>query len=796
MKKTYFKASGMLAAAIFGITTILGGVQLTSCSADGGSSSDESSEQESQNGGGGGSENGSGSGGATSSGEGIVGTTGGSIKSNAGVQILKAQGWLESGYVTWTDSAESYNVYYKSTSATDYTKVDTPLIRNYGDYARVDILGLTAGDYDVKIHAVNDGTESSEFSEASISVASHDRSGYAFTGTTTPGAYNKDGTLKDNAVVIYLTDKTKETVTMDVVTGNKNKTETKVGIIEILLGYKKGYETRPLAIRVVGEVKDWAVLNSDKNTKGDLVIENKNSTVGITMEGVGEDAVANGWGLRFKNADYGEARNLAFINCHSDEGDNIGLQQDNNYIWIHNCDMFYGNAGSDADQVKGDGALDCKKSNYVTFSYNHFWDNGKCNLLGLSEGVKSTDSNPYYITYHHNWYDHSDSRHPRVRYYNAHIYNNYYDGNAKYGAGSTLGSSLFVESNYFRNCKNPMMTSMQGTDVYAGGTKRDPANLGTFSKEDGGVIKAYNNYMTGTYTFIPYGATSYVAKGSEVTASAQGITTTVDYDAYVVDSRAATVPNTIVSYQGSNYYSNFDTASSFYSYTADSPEDAKANVEKYAGRMNGGDLHYTFNNSVEDTNYIVIDELKALVTNYISKLKSVYGISENAAYTGGSSSDTTGSSSGNSGDDSGDTDGGSGNGGSSGSTTTITPASISYPTTPLTSGEYEKGFASIGFSLIGNSTNSSIADKQIDVYYGAYLAFYVDKKCTLTDSTVGNKGCMIVKSDGTVIKDLGKSTGNFSVELEAGNYYITTGSEVASGAYTRLKPTITVTYTE
>ena len=93
---------------------------------------------------------------------------------------------------------------------------------------------------------------------------------------------------------------------------------------------------------------------------------------------------------------------------------------------------------------KGDGSLDCKKSTYVTFSYNHFWDSGKCNLLGLSEGTTSD----LYITYHHNWYDHSDSRHPRCRYYSAHIYNNYYDGNSKYGAGACL-----LEKNIStRNC--------------------------------------------------------------------------------------------------------------------------------------------------------------------------------------------------------------------------------------------------------------------------------------------------------------------------------------------------------
>ena len=172
-------------------------------------------------------------------------------------------------------------------------------------------------------------------------------------------------------------------------------------------------------------------------------------------------ATANGWGIRLKNASNIEIRNIGIMNVNSGEGDNIGLQQNNDHIWVHNVDFFYGDAGSDADQVKGDGALDCKKSTYITFSYNHFWDNGKSNLLGLSEGTTSG----LYITYHHNWYDHSDSRHPRVRYYSAHVYNNFYDGNAKYGIGSTLGSSVFSESNYYRNCKYPMLTSLQGSIV-------------------------------------------------------------------------------------------------------------------------------------------------------------------------------------------------------------------------------------------------------------------------------------------------------------------------------------------
>ncbi|UKI50617.1 MAG: hypothetical protein L6U99_04390 [Clostridium sp.] len=37
-----------------------------------------------------------------------------------------------------------------------------------------------------------------------------------------------------------------------------------------------------------------------------------------------------------------------------------------------------------------------------------------------------------------------------------------------------------------------------------------------------------------------------------------------------------------------------------YSYLPDSPEQAKANTMKYAGRINGGDFKWSFDNNIED----------------------------------------------------------------------------------------------------------------------------------------------------------------------------------------------------
>ena len=428
-----------------------------------------------------------------------------SIQINAqAITINQATPWLESAYLTWNpvSGVDSYNVYYTGGGFTDQI-IDTQLIRNYGTYFRADILGLAAGSYTFKVTPVTSGIEGTGTISSSIAVLAHDRNGFAHSNGKIPGAYNLNGTLKTNAVILYITQDTKNTISLNVTGANSNPC---VGLQTILDGFKKGNDTRPLSIRLIGNITD---LNYMLN--GDIVIENKNTVnSSITFEGVGSDALANGWGLRVKKGSNIEIRNLGFMLTNASEGDNIGLQQDNDYVWVHNCDFFYGSSGSAADQAKGDGAMDAKRSNYVTISYNHFWDTGKSCLLGLSEGTNSG----IYATYHHNWFDHSDSRHPRVRYFSTHIYNNYFDGISKYGTGSTLGSSLFVEGNYFRNAKYPMLISKQGTDILNGAP-------GTFSGEDGGFIKAFNNFMTGQTSFLPYNA----------------VTNPTQFDAYVASTR-------------------------------------------------------------------------------------------------------------------------------------------------------------------------------------------------------------------------------------------------------------------
>ena len=518
--------------------------------------------------------------------------------------ITEASGWLETAYVKWTPvtGATGYNVYVKSASASDsaYVQLDDELIRKYPSYMRADAVGLKAGDYVMKIVPLNNGKENTSAAIVSdkLTVNAHDRSGFTFSSNSPVkngvGAYNNDGTLKSNASVLYVTEANKNTVKMKI--GNTEYT----GVAAITQAIKAKSNCQPVAIRIIGQVTLSGLACKDVSSAYAIGVK---GAANVTFEGIGDDATLYGAGVAVFQSTGIEVRNLGLMNWGGGkDGDGISLKQSLG-VWVHNNDVFYGNAGSDGDQAKGDGSMDLKdNSQYVTVSYNHFWDSGKMSLCGMK-----SESGENWITYHHNWFDHSDSRHPRIRTMSVHVYNNYYDGNSKYGVGAAKDSEAFVEANYFRNCNYPMLSSMQGSDVLAGGI---------FSSENGGVIKAYNNYMEGQKSVIYANSDA-----GTTTASA------TDFDAYLATSRSETVPSTYKAKQGGKTYSNFDTKVDLGVDTADidAPADVPSIVTKYAGRIMGGDFKWTFDNSVDDTSYSLNRPLKDKLNAYKTSLVSVGG---------------------------------------------------------------------------------------------------------------------------------------------------------------------------
>ena len=540
---------------------------------------------------------------------------------NGQVEVTTAKGWHESLYVCWMPfaGATSYNVYVKGGQYAEYTRIDRELVRDYGSYGRADILGLKAGEgYEVKVVPVDANGEvaTAATTATGIKVVNYNREGFAHLNYSGVGAYNDDGTLKDGAKVLYVTAKTAKTVSTEVLVDKSKVTRT--GLQDIIDAYQKGTDTTPLAIRIIGKVSREDLDKISSSSEG-LQVKGKNaySLMPITIEGVGEDATVSGFGFLVRNCKGVEMRNFAIMLCMDDC---ISLDTNNSNIWLHNLDLFYGQTGGDADQAKGDGTIDLKGgTKYVTISSNRYWDCGKSSLCGMG----GDDAN--YITYQNNWFDHSDSRHPRIRCMSVHIWNNYFDGVAKYGVGVTSGASAFVEANYFRNCNKPMLISMQGSDI------NNSEHKGTFSSEDGGIIKSFANVFAEKSSNFKY-----------VTWQQDN----VEFDAYEASERNEVVPDEVKAKKGGSGYDNFDTnASLMYSYSPANAIDVPSNVTGYygAGRLNHGDFLWDFTG--KDANYDVDTALKSALNNYKSKFVKIFG----------DDSDETGDDSGNTGGDSGET---------------------------------------------------------------------------------------------------------------------------------------------
>lgn len=674
----------------------------------------------------------------------------GGVENPAGVvKITEAKAWLESAYLKWVpfEGASSYNVYV------DGKKIDAQLIRQYASYFRADVLGLKAGSYSVKVVPVDAaGKELAGANTVSnLVVKNYNREGFAHFNLKGIGAYNNDGTLKSNAKVLYITASTAKTVSTEVITGANNKKETVKGLQAIIDAYQKGYDTTPIAFRIIGKVS-LADLDGTSSSAEGLQIKGKTgySTMNMTFEGVGDDATIYGFGFLVRSAKSVEFRNFAIMRCLDDA---MSLDTENSNIWIHHLDLFYGRKGSAADQAKGDGTVDIKdNSKYVTVAYNHFWDNGKSSMCGMK-----SETGENWITYHHNWFDHSDSRHARVRTMTVHMYNNYYQHCDVYGVGATMGSSVFMESNYFDAVKRPIMSSQQGTD--AKGSK------GTFSGEKGGMIKAYGNVFANK----PSGF-SYVTYASNNTS----------FDAYDVAKASDQVPASVKTLVGGTTYNNFDTNSSLmYAYSADNAADVPAIIEGFygAGRLNHGDINFDIPDETVVTNghQQPLPALASILDSYKSGVVKVFGIGSIAGE-GGSTGDNTG--------DNGNTGGSTG--GSTGGGTTE-PSTPDTPSAPSVEGTVLVTFAgktpSSSIVTVNGSYSTSKGVATIDgtayttcvkMESSTSIKLTLDKKVSAT-FYFADAETASMKIAGTKIKATGST---YTTTLEAGTHEITKDKSV------------------
>ncbi len=472
------------------------------------------------------------------------------------IAFSASEGYEEGAFASWTPvtGADSYKAYV-SVDGANFTEIDAELIRSYDSYVRVDAVGIVAGDYVIKVEALAGGAVIAEGTTESLTVTNYDRSGYAhFNNTEGVGAYNDDGTLKDNAIVLYVTDANKDTVS---VTAKDGTTVAGIGHILNSVGedngtvgdgicelYRDGknvtgkandnagiirklaLEGTPLVVRIVGTVTAPAGLTEyNSYNYGGSVGDNgymarMQDGLNITIEGIGSDAVVDGWGIHFictsghpelgKNF---EVRNIAFKNVPEDCVGMEGQQEGSEITapvercWIHDCEFYAPVISNPAESDKkgGDGACDFKRGQYFTNSYCIYYGYHKTNLVGSSDS-----SLQYHLTYHHNYWKDCDSRGPLARQANIHMYNNVFDGQTSYCMNPRANAYIFSEYNLFYQCKNPMQIKLGAIKSYNDSISCCNGDIqGTFVTSKTETVSSANKYPTfdtdANLSYIPTG---------------------------------------------------------------------------------------------------------------------------------------------------------------------------------------------------------------------------------------------------------------------------------------------------
>lgn len=188
----------------------------------------------------------------------------------------------------------------------------------------------------------------------------------------------------------------------------------------------------------------------------------------------------SGCGLNVRQVKNVIVENLAFNGW---DDDAINIETSTNVLIDHNT---FGTGY--------DGSVDTKRgSDFVTISWNHFDGQDKNSLVGHSDDNGSQDRGHLRVSYHHNWFDGTNQRNPRVRFGNpVHVFNNLYTNVGSYGVASTQEAGVLVEGNYFEN-----------TD--------DPFHRGEGSSSAGGLLARNNHFVNsgggqqgGSVASVPY----------------------------------------------------------------------------------------------------------------------------------------------------------------------------------------------------------------------------------------------------------------------------------------------------
>ena len=240
-------------------------------------------------------------------------------------------------------------------------------------------------------------------------------------------------------------------------------------------------------VKTLSELETWAA-GREKNTTAEVLqisgkISSSSSTLitikngsNITIEGVGKTGELQNVGLNIRDYNNVIVRNLTI---HEVAYPNDALTLDNvQHGWVDRCEL-YSKIGDGIGVDTYDGLLDIKKgSSYITISWNYLHHHMKCSLIGHTDnaGQQETDSK-IRVTYHHNWFSHTDGRNPSLRFGAAHMFNNYFGEISDYGIAVRDGGHAKLENNIYHNVKLPMSTDKFPVDGMPNGFICETGNV-------------------------------------------------------------------------------------------------------------------------------------------------------------------------------------------------------------------------------------------------------------------------------------------------------------------------------
>lgn len=249
---------------------------------------------------------------------------------------------------------------------------------------------------------------------------------------------------------------------------------------------------------------DGLVVYVDVTVTPDQVDESKidvKDVSNVSILGVGDSGEFDGIGFKVTRSENIVFRNLNIHHVSQGEGDALEVTEQSSNVWIDHNDFSSEKEGVDKDFY--DGLVDIKHgSEYVTVSWNRFSDHWKTSLVGHNDSAGSAPDN---ITYHHNLFSNLNTRVPLIRHADVHMLNNVFEDIDGSAINARMGSRVLVEGNHFDNVGSGEVDSHDGQIQGPVGWWYGSSETGYWNLVDNTFVDTPHEHLNSTTDFtVPY----------------------------------------------------------------------------------------------------------------------------------------------------------------------------------------------------------------------------------------------------------------------------------------------------